>query len=969
MSAQQQQPGSIRGSVLDKDLDAPLAGATVTIVETGQRTKTNEQGAFVFAQVQPGKYTITITAEGYQRQVKADVLVGSGQLVDVSAELVGDFTDLEEFVVQDIAGAGAGTEANLLQMRLESAAMMDSIGSELMGKAGASDAAAALRLVAGATVQDGKSAVVRGLPDRYVSSQLNGVRLPTADENKRAVELDQFPASVIESIQVSKTFTPDQQGDASGGAVDVRLKGIPTEPFYFQTKSQVSVNSQASGRDDFLSYKGGGVNFFGSNAKDRGPQLDNLGQNWTGAVGTSETDSPVDNKWSMSAGGRGKLTRSLKFGGSFNLFYERDSSFYNDGIDNSYWVTSPGAPMTPRSLQGSVQSGDFKTALYDVTQGKQSVQWGGLGTTGIEGENFSINLSYLYSRSSEDVATRAIDTRGKQYFYPGYDPNDPSTPGHAESQAAPYLRLETLQYTERTTDSLQLHGKHKLPSFGFGGKEVPELDWLLAHSTAGSVQPDKRQFGEQWTPGFQAGPLNVPATHSPYKPAANFTIGNLQRIFKDIQEESWEYGTDLKVPFEPWDKEKGYFKLGLFEDRVHRTFDQDTFSNFGDNSTYAGPFNDAWSQSFPQQNHPITASDLDVDYDADQVISAAYAMVDLPIFKDVNLTGGARFENTSIDIVNTPDPGATWFPPGSSAPTVLNPGDADVAFEEARVLPSIGLTYRPVKPVTLRASFSETLARQTFKELTPIIQQEYLGGPIFIGNPDLEMSSLRNYDLRAEYSPFEGSIFALSWFRKDVKKPIEYVQTLGIFDYTTARNYPTGKLDGIEIEARQGLGELWDPLEGVGIGVNGTFLNSKVDLPEDEIAGFNLPNIQAPMTSRDMTNAPDHLYNAFITYDVPRWGTQLGAFYTITGDTLIAGAGQTLSNYVPNVYAAQYDTLNVSIAQGIGKYFKVLLQGKNLTNPDIRTVYRSDYIGGDVTKTSSSKGAEFQIALTFEVRF
>jgi hypothetical protein len=89
----------------------------------------------------------------------------------------------------------------------------------------------------------------------------------------------------------------------------------------------------------------------------------------------------------------------------------------------------------------------------------------------------------------------------------------------------------------------------------------------------------------------------------------------------------------------------------------------------------------------------------------------------------------------------------------------------------------------------------------------------------------------------------------------------------------------------------------------------------------------------------------------------------------VTGDTLIAGAGQTLSNYVPNVYMAQYDTLNVSLAQGIGKYFRVLLQGKNLTNPDIRTVYRSEYIGGDVTKTSSSKGAEFQIALTFEVKF
>ena len=71
-------------------------------------------------------------------------------------------------------------------------------------------------LVPGTTIQDGKYAVVRGLPDRYVNSQMNGVRLPSADPDKRAVQLDQFPSEMIESVQVTKTFTPDQQADASG---------------------------------------------------------------------------------------------------------------------------------------------------------------------------------------------------------------------------------------------------------------------------------------------------------------------------------------------------------------------------------------------------------------------------------------------------------------------------------------------------------------------------------------------------------------------------------------------------------------------------------------------------------------------------------------------------------------------------------------------------------------------------------
>jgi hypothetical protein len=79
-------------------------------------------------------------------------------------------------------------------MRFESPALMDSVGADLISKAGASDAASALRLVSGATRSRRQvGGYPRGLPGRYVSSQLNGVRLPTADENKRAVELDQFP--------------------------------------------------------------------------------------------------------------------------------------------------------------------------------------------------------------------------------------------------------------------------------------------------------------------------------------------------------------------------------------------------------------------------------------------------------------------------------------------------------------------------------------------------------------------------------------------------------------------------------------------------------------------------------------------------------------------------------------------------------------------------------------------------------
>ena len=109
---------------------------------------------------------------------------------------------------------------------------------------------------------------------------------------------------------------------------------------------------------------------------------------------------------------------------------------------------------------------------------------------------------------------------------------------------------------------------------------------------------------------------------------------------------------------------------------------------------------------------------------------------------------------------------------------------------ESDALPSLGLIYEPVESVTLRAAYSETIARQTFKELTPIIQQEFLGGPIFIGNPDLQMSSLQNWDLRLDYTPYDGGLFSVSYFYKDNTDPIEFVNRPISFGFTTAVNNP-----------------------------------------------------------------------------------------------------------------------------------------------------------------------------------
>ena len=970
-AAARAQAGSIRGLVYDADFDAPLGGALVTIVETGAKVFTTEQGNFVFTEVPAGHYTLVFAKEGYVRQVKADVAVEPGQLTELVVSLAGEFTEMDEFVVQEILELSTGTETALLELRFESPALLDSISADLMSRAGASDAAGALRLVTGATVQDGKFAVIRGLPDRFVSSQMNGVRLPSADEDKRAVELDQFPTAVIESIQVTKTFTPDQQGDASGGAVNVLLRGIPDETS-LTFKAQTSYNSNVTGRSDFLTYDGGGVNLLGKDDGDRDIQYDAIGTNWDGAVGVSRDDAPIDYKWALDAGWKHELESGLKLGAFASLFYERDSSFYDDGVEDSWWVLNPGDPMTPEVNQGLPGDSEFKTSLFDVTQGSQSVHWGGLGTLGLESENHRLGLTALYTHIAEDVATLAEDTRGKEFFFPGYDPDDPTHPGNNEGRRqAPYIRTETLEYTERDTGTLQLDGRHTLAYEGFelgSGMRFrrPELAWRLSRSFADMDQPDKRTFGAFFLP---ASNVDQPEW-LPYQPATNFTVGNLQRTWKQIEEDSRQYALDLELPFEQWSGREGYVKLGLFDDDVERAYDQESFSNLQDPSgSFSGDFDDFWSDFFPDEDHPILDGPpfQDVDYDGEQDLSAWYGMLDLPVSKPLSVIGGVRFESTEISIVNLPEQDAQWIAPGEFAPTDFDPGEGDVAFDQDDVLPSIGLVFEPTAQLTLRGSYSETVARQTFKELSPILQQEFLGGPVFIGNPTLGMAALQNYDLRLDYVPRQGSLVSLSWFSKDVEDAIEYVQEVSSvgFGYTTPRNYPEGELSGYEVELRENLGNFREALDGLTLGANATFIDSEVTLPADEAA--ELAGIAVPQPTRDMTSAPDYLYNLYLTWEPPESDTQIGLFYSVQGDTLVAGAGTQGNVFVPSVYAEDYGTLNFSIAHRIGRNVKLQFQAKNLTDPEIEEVYRSDFIDGDVTKTSYTRGREYSLGLSINL--
>jgi len=182
--------------------------------------------------------------------------------------------------------------------------------------------------------------------------------------------------------------------------------------------------------------------------------------------------------------------------------------------------------------------------------------------------------------------------------------------------------------------------------------------------------------------------------------------------------------------------------------------------------------------------------------------------------------------------------------------------------------------------------------------------------------------------------------------------------------YTTAVNYPEGWLEGWEFEVRQDLSRLWASLEGFTAGANATFIKSEVTLPDEERDAFAA--VGAPTSTRDMMGAPEHLYNLNLTYEHAKYRTQIGLFYMVRGDTLTEGGVALGNSYVPDVYSQQFGTLNVSVMQPIRDHLKIMFQAKNLTDPEIKEVYRSNYVSGEATKSSYRRGIDLALGLEYE---
>ena len=217
-----QETGTVRGTVLDGVSAELVRNALVEVIGTDFAVSTNLDGQFSL-DLPPGTYEIEVSHDGFFPNRIEALNVASGADITLDVVLPPTRTEVQSITVTaDAVTLETSTQEIMLLERRASTTVSDLIGSEEISANGDSDAAGVMSRVVGVSLMDDKYVFVRGLGDRYSTTQLNGSLMPSTEADRKVVPLDLFPANLVDNIKLEKTFTPNQPGEFSGALVKMK---------------------------------------------------------------------------------------------------------------------------------------------------------------------------------------------------------------------------------------------------------------------------------------------------------------------------------------------------------------------------------------------------------------------------------------------------------------------------------------------------------------------------------------------------------------------------------------------------------------------------------------------------------------------------------------------------------------------------------------------------------------------------
>ena len=941
----QQGTGKITGIIVDADFGDVLIGANVLIEGSSIGAASDMNGNYSISGLSSGNYNLIFSMIGFTRKVITGIEVKVNEVTKLNVSLKTETYETEEVVIT--AEVLKNTDAGMLINRQKSKAVSDAISSEQFSRSGAGDAAEAVKQVVGASVVDGKYVYIRGLGERYSSTQLNGAELPSSDPNKKAFQMDLLPSNLLDNIVTLKTFTPDKPGNFSGGIVDIGTKAFPNQ-FTFKLSTSTSYNTYTTFNKNNITYNGVGGNFLGFDDgirdipnilqnfdsqipvpqearfdSEKAKKIDDASKSFNNVMDFTKSTVPMNSNLGLSVGNEILTGEESSFGYLGSLNFSRNFSFYDDGKIGRYSLTG----IDSKELSPNLLLNDTKSTAES--------NLGGLANLSYRfSKSHQLHTNFFYSKTGESE-TRFMEGGWPQEF--------------GVTEDAPIYFNRVLAYTEREIQSLQFSGEHYFESI-LGSR----IEWNYSNANTTQVEPDRRL---------------LTTAEQRFEDRTNYIItgsgfDNPSRYYRDLEDNSNSYSLNIKIPFKQWNDKRSEFKFGGFYQSMDRDFNERIFSYQVDNrlfnelqgdittlfsDEYLGIVSiDTLSNGNTRYTFGNTLRDnskLRNQYNGEQEITAFYAMFELPLLNRLNIIAGARYEITNLKLI-------------SSDPTV-----EDGKISEKDILPSINLIYNLSENMNLRGAYTKTLARPTFREIAPFSSKEFVNDSELMGNPTLERTLITNYDLRWEWFTNPGEVLAVSGFYKFLNNPIEIAFAEGSTRSNQIVNYVNvdkAEILGAELETRFGLKHFTEFLSNFYFSSNLTILKSSVDIAPAELTqrrGID-PNAD---DQRQLQGQSPFILNIGINYLNYESGTTLSLDYNTFGERL----SKVSANITPDIFEEPTPLLNINFSQKLFNQFSLKLSAKNILNSRYKESYR--YLGNDYVYREYTRGISFGFGIGYEI--
>ena len=201
--------GTVTGKITDAKTSEPLIGVVVSVKGNGALgTATDIDGNFQL-KIPAGKYELEIKYLGYQTKEVGDVDVKDEATLTLNSTLAETkkSKDLGKVVVRATLKKENINSMILLQKTTNTVAQV--VSAEAIRRSPDRNTGEVLKRVSGASIQDGKYLVVRGLADRYNAAMLNGALLASTEPDRKTFSFDLFPSAIVDNIVINKAAVPE----------------------------------------------------------------------------------------------------------------------------------------------------------------------------------------------------------------------------------------------------------------------------------------------------------------------------------------------------------------------------------------------------------------------------------------------------------------------------------------------------------------------------------------------------------------------------------------------------------------------------------------------------------------------------------------------------------------------------------------------------------------------------------------